>query len=203
MKRLTALLSVIVLLASCEKSGTKKVYVLSEGTADINTNDRTITTKGRGHEEKEVLFYDDGKITLNVSSQAGKAEVALPDDGIYILNTKKDTIVGSFVNYAAPKTEVKHLSDAELAAYVDSLQQIVSGNAKAGKTFYILPNQAVKITSNMDATVITPYHQMTSIEYKKGQSPEVYRFYPISESRATLDKLKTMTGDKGDKPVND
>ena len=107
MKRLTALLSVIVLLASCEKSGTKKVYVLSEGTADINTNDRTITTKGRGHEEKEVLFYDDGKITLNVSSQAGKAEVALPDDGIYILNTKKDTIVGSFVNYAAPKTEVK------------------------------------------------------------------------------------------------
>jgi hypothetical protein len=136
---------------------------------------------------------------LKVSSQAGNATVALKQNGIYLLNTKRDTIVGSFVNYGAPKKEVKHLTEEEFNRDIDSLEQIISGKVKPGKTFYILPNQAVWITSNFDATIITPYHQMSSISVKKGEAPEVYRFYPLQDSRATLEKLKH--GD--DKPVND
>jgi hypothetical protein len=201
MKQLTACLSAIILLASCSE-GKKKVIIISEGTADVNTDARTITTKGRGHEEKTVLFYGDGSIDLKVTSPTGNATVTLADNGVYFLNTKKDTIVGSFVNYTAPKKESRTISDAEMQKNIDSLELILSGKVQYGKTYFILPNQAVKITENEDATIITPFHQMTSLEVKPGQTPEVYRFYPIKETRATLEKLKGMMGIT-DKPVNE
>lgn len=201
MKKLTACLSIVALLASCS-SGSKKVIIISQGTAEVNTDDRTITAKGTGHEEKTVLFYESGSMDIKVASQAGNATVTLPENGVYFLNLKKDTIVGSFVNYTAPKTEGRTISDDELRASIDSLEQIVSGRvSKEKRTFFILPNQAVKITGNEDATIITPFHRMTSMEVKKGETPEVYRFYPIAEVRGTLEKLKGFTGDE--KPVND
>lgn len=201
MKKLTACLSLFVLFASCA-SDHKKVIVISEGTADVNTDNRTITTKGRGHEEKTVLFYESGDMDIKINSAAGSATVSLKDNGVYFINTKRDTIVGSYVNYTAPKTVGKKISIEEMEQNIDSLEQILAGKAQYGKTYFILPNQAVKITDNKDATIVTPYHQMTSIEVKKGQTPEVYRFYPISETRTTLNKLKDMMG-LTDKPVND
>jgi hypothetical protein len=201
MKKTIACLSVIILLASCS-SGGKKVFVISEGSANINTDDRTITVTGTGHEEKEVMFYESGNMELKLTTKAGNATATLTDNGVYILNAKTDTIVGSFVNYTAPKTVGKNITEEEMRANVDSLQQILSGNVKYGKTYYILPNQAVKITDNQDANIITPYHQMTSVSTEKGKTPEVYRFYMISEVRNTLQKLKNLMGE-GDQPVND
>lgn len=200
MKKLTASLFIIVSLASCA-AGSKKVIIISEGAADVNTDDRTIITKGRGHEEKTVMFYESGKMDLKIASAAGNNTVTLSDNGTYFLNTKNDTIVGSFVNYIAPRTVGKTVSETELRASIDSLQQLLSGNVKYGKTYYILPNQAAKVTDNQDAIIITPYHQMTAIEVKKGETPEVYRFYPIADVKATLEKLKGFLGDE--KPVND
>ncbi len=201
MKQLTACIALIVLLASCSVDP-KKVIVLSQGSANIDTDKRTITTSGTGHEEKTVLFHDQGNTELQVSSQVGAAKITLAEPGVYILNTKSDTIVGSYVNYTAPKTAVDKITDEEMRANIDSLQQIISGNVSAEKkTFFILPNKAVKVSSNSEAHVITPFHQMTSISTKKGEEPEVYRFYPISEVRATMLKLKAMMGDEV--PVND
>lgn len=201
MKRLIASFASTILLVSCSVDP-KKVIVLSQGTANINTDQRTITTSGTGHEEKTVLFHDEGNLELQVTSQAGTATVSLPEPGIYILNTKSDTIVGSYVNYTAPKTAVEMITDEEMRANIDSLQQIISGNVSTEKkTYFILPNKAVKVSSNSDAHIVTPFHQMTSVSTKKGEAPEVYRFYPIAEVRATLQKLKGMMGDEV--PVND
>jgi hypothetical protein len=201
MKRLTACLSLIVLLASCA-AGNKKVFVISEGSANINTDERTITVSGSGHEEKELMFYEDGKMDLKLLTQKGNTTVSLTDNGVYILNAKQDTIVGSFVNYTAPKTEGKRITEEEMKANVDSLQQILSGNVKYGRTYFILPGQAARITGNSDATIITPYHQMTSMSAEKGKTPEVYRFYMIADVRTTLQKLKNLMGE-GEQPVND
>lgn len=201
MKQLTAI-AAIVLLASCATTP-KKVIVISEGTANVNTDNRTISVAGKGHEEKTVLFHDEGKVELQLTTPEGTATVPVEQGGVYILNAKTDTIVGSFVNYTAPKKSVDMISQDEMLANIDSLQQILSGKVSAEKkTFYILPRQAVLISTNPDATVITPFHQMTSIAVKKGETPEVYRFYPISEVRATLEKLKVMAGES-EKPVND
>jgi hypothetical protein len=201
MKQLAACLSLIVLLASCADE-TKKVFVISEGTANINTDERTINVAGSGHEEKEVLFHESGKMDLKLNTPRGNTTVPFTGNGIFILNAKRDTIVGSYVNYTAPKTQGKRITEAEMVANVDSLQRILAGNVTYGKTYFILPGQAARITENQDATVITPFHQMSSIAVEKGKTPEVYRFYMISEVRATLEKLKTLMGE-GDKPVND
>jgi len=201
MKKLTAIVSFAVVLTSCSVDP-KKVIVLSQGTANINTDELTITTSGTGHEEKTVLFHDEGNLELKLSSQAGAATISLPEPGVYILNTKSDTIVGSYVNYTAPKTAIDRITDEEMRANIDSLQQIISGNVSAEKkTYFILPNKAVKVSSNTEAHIVTPFHQMTSVSAKKGEAPEVYRFYLISEVKATLQKLKGMMGDEV--PVND
>ena len=202
MKQLLAFLSIVIILASCS-AGHKKVYVLSHGEPMIDTDNRKISASGKGHLEKEVIFHDEGKVDLEISSQAGNKTVTLEETGIYILNIKTDTIVGSWVNYTAPKTEVNKLSIDDMDAYIDSLQQIIDGKVSAEKkTFFILPNQAIKITNNTEAHIITPFHQMTSMEIKTGETPEVYRFYMMSEARATLNRLKTMVGESG-KPVNE
>jgi len=117
MKRIIACLSIVVLVASCSE-GKKKVIIISEGTADVNLEQRTVTTKGRGHEEKTALFYGDGSMELKVTSASGSATVTLADNGVYFLNTKKDTIVGSFVNYTAPKKTSRTISDAEMQSTI-------------------------------------------------------------------------------------
>ncbi len=201
MKLLLASVLGMVLLASCA-AGHKKVFVLSHGTAEIDTDNRKISAAGKGHDEKTVLFHDEGKTDIQVSSQAGNATVSLDGTGVYILNIKTDTIIGSFVNYTAPKKEVDKISEEELRANIDSLEQIINGRVSIEKkTFFILPNQAVKISDNTDAHIVTPFHQMTSIAVKKDETPEVYRFYMISEARETLQKLKGFLGE-GNAPVN-
>jgi hypothetical protein len=202
MKQLLASLSLIVILASCSAEY-KKVYVLSHGEPKIDTDNRKISASGSGHLEQEVIFHDDAKVDLEISSQAGNKTVSLEENGIYILNIKKDTIIGSWVNYTAPKKEREKLSIEDMEANIDSLQQIIDGKVSAEKkTFFILPNHAVRITPNQKAQIITPFHQMTSLEVNKGETPEVYRFYMISEARATLLKLKALIGET-DTPVNE
>lgn len=202
MKPLLACLSLIVVLASCSKSQ-KRVLIVSQGASLVDSDKRQITAAGSGHEEKEVMLYDEGKIDYEITSQAGTAKVSFDGDGIFILNLKKDTIVGSASAYTNPKDSVTQVGREKLMANIDSLQQILDGKVSAEKkTFYILPNHAVKITGNMDAQVVMPYHQMTSISVKEGTTPEVYRFYLISETRATLEKLKGFLGE-GNQPVND
>jgi hypothetical protein len=201
MKQLLSSLALAIILASCA-AGHKKVYVLGLGTLNVDTDNRKISSSGKGHNEKEVLLYEEGKAGFDITSDVGNATVTMEENGIYIINAKKDTVVGSSVNYTAPKTEVDKISEAELRSNIDSLQQIIDGKVSAEKkTFYILPNHAVRITSNTEANVVTPFHQMTSLEVKKGETPEVYRFYLISEARATLEKLKSFLGE-GNQPVN-
>ena len=72
--------------------------------------------------------------------------------------------------------------------------KIVDHLVREGETFFIPPNTAAKITSNTDATIVGPYHRMTSIEKNGNKEPEVYRFYSINEVRETIDKLTQHTG---------
>ena len=52
---------------------------------------------------------------------------------------------------------------------------------------------AVKVTTNMDAFIVGPFHQMTSIEKVEGKEPEVYRFYSVTEIRETIKNLTALT----------
>jgi hypothetical protein len=193
MKQLTYSLLALTLFASCSSS-IKRVYVLSKGPATIDESAKTISAKdGTGHEEK-MVSYTDATTTIQLDAPAGKTSVTITDKGLYILNVKNDTIIGALQNYTAPKLQQNLLTQEDLKVKIDSLQQLVAGKiASKEKNFFILPNQAVKITDNLDAIIVTPYHQMRSAESVDGKAPEVYRFYSIREIRETIGKLEGLT----------
>lgn len=194
MKQLTACLFLIVLLSACA-GNQKKVTVLSKGAADVNTDAKTIVaTDGSGHEEKTVTVSGD-KVVFKLQSPAGDASVELKDNGYYIINVKNDTIIGSYVPYNAPKQTQDVISQDMLKQRIDSLNQLIENKnvTAANRNFYILPNTAVRITDNLEAIVVTPYHQMRSIEKSGDKDPEVYRFYSIKEMRENIAKLQALT----------
>lgn len=187
-----------VLFAACS-GHTKKIIVYANSDADINDQTKTITQKdNEGHVEKEIQFNTGDKIVLKVTQKDGSTpNIEIPEDGYYILNVKaKDTIVGGYQKFSTPEEANRVMSQEELKHDIDSLHQMINGqNTNANnRTFFIPPNTAVKITSNTDATIIGPYHRMTSVEQKGNKEPEVYRFYSVKEVRETADKLQKLTG---------
>ncbi len=195
MKSLLSILTAILFFTACS-SDQKRVVVFSKGTAEINTETKTIkATDGAGHEDKAVDFV--GKnIELTLNTPSGEAKVTLTENGYYVVNVKSDTIIGSQVNYTDPQLANQLITQEALKFKIDSLENLVANKnvGKANRNFYILPNSAVHITDNFDAIIIGPFHKMRSAEGKDGKAPEVYRFYSIKEIRETIAKLQGMTG---------
>jgi len=193
------LLMFSILFVACS-GHTKKVIVYANSDADINDNTKTITQKdNEGHLDKEIEFNTGDKVSIKVIQKDGStSNVEIPEGGYYILNAKaKDTIVGGYQKYSTPEEANRMISQDELRRNIDSLQQMINGqNTNAAtRTYFIPPNTATKITANTDATIVGPYHRMTSIEKNGDKAPEVYRFYSVSEVRETIGKLQKLTGD--------
>jgi len=198
MKNFRLLLMFSVLFAACS-GHTKKVIVYANNEADINDQTKTITQKdNEGHLDKEIQFNTGDKVTIKIIQKEGStANIDIPEDGYYILNAKaKDTIVGGYQKYSTPEEANRVISQEELKHNIDSLQQLITGQNTnvTNHTFFIPPNTAAKITANTDATIVGPYHGMTSIEQKGNKEPEVYRFYSVKEVRETIGKLQKLTG---------
>ena len=195
MKQLLACFAFVILLISCSD---KKMVVMSKGSADINTDTKTITAKdGSGHEEKEITLSG-GKTVFKLNTPAGEAMVEILDNGLYIVNVKNDTIIGSYVKYGDPKLAQNVMTQDNLKKQMDSLQLLSEGKnvSEANRNYYILPNKAVKISNNTKSMIVGPYHRMTSAEKEDGKDPEVYRFYSIKEIREMILKLQVLTTPK-------
>ena len=196
MKKIIALLSVVILLSACDRE--KRILVMSKGKADINTDAKTIKAgDGSGHEEKEVTLGGD-KVVFKLNTPAGEATVELLENGLYIVNVKNDTIIGSYVKYGDPKLSQNMVTQDNLKKQLDSLQLLSEGKnvSEANRNFFILPNKAVKISNNTQSMIVGPYHRMTSAEKVDGKDPEVYRFYSIKEIREMIGKLQVLTTPK-------
>ena len=198
MKQIIGCMIIATLLASCASNNNniKRILVIAKGSADINTDAKTITlTNGAGTEEKSADFNSAGKLSLQIKKETGDLTVDIPDNGYYMFNGKNDTIVGSYQNYGVPKTSYDTVKQATILKGIDSLQMLIQGTnvSAANRNFYILPYQAVKITNNLDAFIVAPYHQMTSIEKVDNKAPEVYRFYSVKEIKETIENLKALS----------
>jgi hypothetical protein len=179
----------------------KKIIVYANSNVAIDENAKTITQKDdEGHVDKEMKLKSGGKVELKVQQKDGSSRnIEIPEDGYYIVNVKaKDTVVGGFQKYSTQQEANRIITQEELKRSIDSLQQMIEGRntSAANRTFFIPPNTAAKISSNTDATVIGPYHRMTSMEQQGNKEPEVYRFYSVKEIRETIDKLMQHTGEK-------
>jgi hypothetical protein len=194
MRQLLAVLAIAFLLISCT-SNQKRVVVMSKGTADINVDAKTIkATDGGGHEEKTADFIG-GTVEINLSAPAGESKLTLTENGLYVVNAKNDTIIGSAQNYAAPSTTQQVITQDALKQKIDSLNLLIAGKnvTKENRNFFLLPNTAAFITPNHNAMIVGPYHKMRSAEGKDGKAPEVYRFYSIKEVRETIARLQGLT----------
>ena len=194
----------LILLAACTllfaacTGHMKKIIVYANSDADINEETKTVIQKDTvGHLDKTIKYSSGDKVVLNVKTFAGAATtIEITEDGYYIVNLKaKDTIIGGFQKYSTPEEANRVMSQEQLIKNIDSLQQMILGTniSAANRTFFILPNTAAKITANTEATIVGPYHRMTSIAKEGDKEPEVYRFYSISEVREMIDKLMKLT----------
>lgn len=194
MRNFAAVLFAIVLLTSCAGNN-KRIYVMSKGPAQYDEATKTITAKdGRGHEEK-IINISSAEVALKLNGPTGEAAVNFKDNGLYIINIKNDTIIGTKQNYINPKLQKDMMTQDELKVKIDSLYQLTEAKniSAANHTFFILPNQAVKISDNLEAIIVGPFHQMTTAAKVDGKEPEVYRFYSIREIRETIVKLEGFT----------
>ena len=196
MKRIVYCIAASVCLLACSKNE-KKVIVYSKGVASIDKEAKTITIAAGGtSQEEQTLDYNTAdKLSFKIQSPAGNASVDVAENGLFIINTKTDTIVGSYQVYGAPKGTAQVITQDHIKKDIDSLQQLLKGtnvNA-ANRNFFIPPNTAVKITGNIQAYIVGPFHQMTSIEKEEGKEPEVYRFFTANEIRETIAKLQKLT----------
>ena len=195
MKRSLVALSAIALLAACGKPNTKKAVVVLQGKSSVNEESKAITVgAGSGNSDKTVSYNSAEKVTLSIAGDH-QGSVDLAENGYYIVNATPDTIVGSFQTYSAPKNGPDVITQDALKKAIDSLQQLIVGAniTPANRNYFVPPFTAVKVSANSEATIVTPYHQMTAVEKEEGKEPEVYRFFSVAEIRERLVKLEAAT----------
>lgn len=194
MKKYLIAVSLLAGMVSCSNQE-KILVVMSKGDANIDVNAKTISaTDGAGHVMKNVEVNAE-KVSFSISSPAGKATIDLTENGLYVVNVKNDTIIGSLQSYVTQSATPTIVSQEELKHKIDSLQLLTEGKNVSAENhnFFILPNTAVRITGNTDAMIIGPYHQMQSVEKIDGKAPAVYRFFSVKEARETIKKMTALT----------
>lgn len=194
-KRLLALFSIVILIA-CNSPVTKKVLIMGRGKITVKDNKITMN-EGSGYAEETIEIRGDKPDSWTVTTATGKTTINIPEEkGFYILNLKTDTIVGSQQNIGKD-LRGRTMSQEELKLNIDSLTKLTKGtNVSPGShNFFILPNQLIKVSPNIEAKVFGPFIKIPgTIEVdKNGNAPEIYKFYTNSEMRDLITTLKKMT----------
>ena len=190
MKIVFPAVALIFLLASCGGGVNRKVIVYSNGTPKIEGNTITLTDRS-GHSEVEMLPTDK-TITVKFPDNVTQSFTVEGEgtNGLYILNLKKDTLIGSYQPVGA---EIKQetITQENLKYRIDSLYQLMEGKnvSEAKRNFFIPPNQFKKISANDKAQVVGPFLRMPG---SFAGTPEVYKFYTNGEVRETITRLEKM-----------
>lgn len=190
MKTFFALISVF-LITACGSGGGKKVLVMASGKVQINGN--TINLQP-GTSHNETSFAPTGE-SISVVTPSGTQEFPVKENGLYLLNLKKDTISGTRQRIGkegdAPQEVI---SQENLKFRIDSLYQLmISYNVSDSNGQYNIPPSTIKkITNNTDAEIIGPYRPLPK-SFNPALDHEVYKFYTNKEIWDLILKLHKMT----------
>jgi hypothetical protein len=184
----------VVLFAACSSGGSgKKVIVMSSGKMNVDTKDPKVINfePGTQHNELEIMIGSGDK-AITVKSAAGDKTYDVPDDGLYLLNLKVDTLIGSLVNYGAQGVPASITGD-QLQHIIDSTKLLLAGQnvSDEKKTYFILPGTVKKITTNLNAQFLSPFKGIPyKVEVDKdGNAPEMYKFSTVKQKRESLEEL--------------
>ncbi len=191
MKKTQAILLMLAgfyFFTGCTAGEEKKVLVMASG--KVNINDHVITLEpGTTHTENEIAVTKD---KLTVTTPSGSSDFPVPDAGLYILNIKNDTLVGSYQRIGTENSQTT-ITQENLRTRLDSLNQLLVGtNANsANRNYFIPPNQIAKVTANTGAQIIGPYKTVPG-SFEGGKEHEIYKFYTNKEMHEIVDKLSKM-----------
>lgn len=185
-QRIAAILAVTAFTACTPNS--KRVVIMASGKVTVTDNAVSLQP-GNTHNITELEVKDE-KITVN--TPAGANVYPLPKKGLYLLNLKNDTLVGSYQRLGKASTAQYRMTQADLKRSIDSVQQLMAGHANdSARTYALAPNQIIKITDNLNAQIIGPYMKMPT-SFQGGSDLEIYKFYTNNEMQETVDRLKEM-----------
>lgn len=192
---LATLFFTVILFASCSSKGGKKLVVWSSGkiNADAQDNKTISLDPGNQHNELELTYPGADKVTVTVKTNGGgTATYDMTDNGVYVLNLKSDTVVGSLVNYGAAGRP-SSISGDQLQHMIDSTKDLLAGKNASDekKTYWIVPNSIKKVSANEDAKLLSPYKLIPyQVELDKdGKAPETYKFFTNAQKREDLNDL--------------
>ena len=199
------LLSLVFFVAACS-SHQKKVLLYANSKIQVDESQKNITvTDGSTQVEQELDFNSGDPVVLNVTGPNGKYTLEVKDDGLFLANLKKDTVVGSMQHTG----ESRHtrITQQELQLQLDSLNKLVKGEniSAAAKNYFIPPGQVVKISNFTNAKIFGPYQPVPSA-FDASSVPEIYKFYSLSEEKEIIAKLTEMSKykyERGDEKAND
>ncbi|MBL7736996.1 MAG: hypothetical protein JNL51_16180 [Chitinophagaceae bacterium] len=181
----------IILLSACSGGG-KKVLIMSSGKVQLNGNAITASSGGT---HTETTLVPDGD-NISVVSESGTTNFTVKEPGIYILNLKKDTVVGSYQRTGTDQFQ-EVITQKDLARRIDSLYLLAQGlNVnEASRNYNIPPFQLSHITNNLQAQIVGPFLKMPG-SFDPSKEHEVYKFYTNKEIMEIIDKLKPMISTK-------
>jgi hypothetical protein len=197
--KLFSLLSVclsVVVFSACSggSKGGKTLVIMSSGKMQVDkANPSSISFEpGTQHNEEILSYKGEGKTSVTVKSSAGDKTYELAEDGVYLLNLKKDTMIGSIVNFGSGGMPTS-ISGQQLEHIIDSTQQLLLGQNASDekKTYFLAPGSIKKLSANKDAKVLGPYNAIPyKVEADKdGNAPEYYKFFTNSQKRESLGDL--------------
>ncbi len=186
------LLSALLFLGACS-SHQKKVLLYADSKIKVDESQKNITVEdGTTQVEQELNFNTGDPVVLNVSGPGGKYTLEIKEDGLFLANLKKDTVVGSMQHIG----ESRHtrITQQELQSQLDSLNKLIKGEniSAVAKNYFIPPGQVVKISSFTNAKIFGPYQPVPSA-FDASSVPEIYKFYSLSEEKEIIAKLTEMS----------
>ena len=190
-------LAALVAFTAC-KGHEKKILVYANSDVQVdNTKTHITVTDGGPHHEQELDFSGGDPVTLDVQSPSGKLSLTASDDGLYILNLKTDTVVGSKQHVGA-EGEGRITQDA-LSQKLDSLKKLVADQnvSDANQNYFIVPGKMARVTPETQAKVFGPFTTVPG-GFDAGSVPAIYKFYSMKEMREIIASLQKMTSSKID-----
>lgn len=180
-------LSLAFILLSCSE---KKILVMASGKITVQGN-IIFAEEGTTHSEQECILKE---ASVVIKNNAGSTDIPVNESGLYILNIKKDTIVGSYQRLGTDNS-LKRLSQEDLQRSIDSLESLMKGLnvTVANRNFCIPPGKLSFITENTKAQVVGPYLKMPG-SFEGGREYEIYKFYTNKEIREIIEKLRKLQG---------
>ncbi len=197
MKKHFAFIALIFMVVACHKPVTRKVIIMGRG--KIIVSDQKVEMQdGTGYAEESEDIEGNQPVKWDVTTPKGKSTVTIPEErGVYILNLKTDTLVGSLQLVGLDLSNKNVITQEELKLKIDSLTQLTKGDNVefGGRNYFILPGQIIKITPNIHAKIYGPFTLISNtIETDDNNTmPEIYKFYTNTEMHQLIEKFKKMT----------